>query len=254
VKRTRKALGIIFAALLTSVAAAQQPALTAEQIVANMAARNAQRAARLQGYQSTRFYELDYSGFPGSRHATMTVRVNFVAPKKEFTIVSLDGSKLLQDRVLRRLIETEKEADNDKDRAATALNGDNYDFKLLGVEYVALSPAEGATPPSTAANMLESTPAGRRCYVLQVIPKRNHKLLYRGTIWVDAHDFAVARIAAGPAKNPSFWISSTEIEHQYGKHGEFWLPATNRSVTKVRLGGRATLTINYGQYENIRAE
>jgi hypothetical protein len=97
-------------------------------------------------------------------------------------------------------------------------------------------------------------PGGRPCYVLQVIPKRNQKLLYRGIIWVDASDFAVARIAAEPAKNPSFWISSTEIEHQYGKYGEFWLPAMNRSVTRVRLGGRAVLTINYGLYENIRAE
>ena len=67
--------------------------------------------------------------------------------------------------------------------------------------------------------------------------------------WVDAADFAVARIEAAPAKNLSFWISSTAIHHKYTKTGDFWLPAKNESDTEVRLGGRAVLTIDYGVYD-----
>ena len=33
------------------------------------------------------------------------------------------------------------------------------------------------------------------------------------------------------------------------KNGEFWLPEHNQSETDVRLGGRATLTIDYGAYK-----
>jgi hypothetical protein len=33
------------------------------------------------------------------------------------------------------------------------------------------------------------------------------------------------------------------------KIGDFWLPAHNKSVTQVRLGGAATLTIDYTDYQ-----
>ena len=64
-----------------------------------------------------------------------------------------------------------------------------------------------------------------------------------------AEDFAVARIEAEPAKNPSFWTKNTKIEHRYVKVNDFWLPARNHSLTSVRLGGRADLTIEYLDYQ-----
>jgi ribonuclease HI len=73
--------------------------------------------------------------------------------------------------------------------------------------------------------------------------------LYRGRVWVDDKDFAVCRIEAEPAKNPSFWIRKTAIRHTYEKVGEFWLPVENQSVSDTRLDGRATLTIKYTDYE-----
>ena len=69
-----------------------------------------------------------------------------------------------------------------------------------------------------------------------------------GRIWVDATDFAVMRIEAEPAKNPSFWTKETQIEQIYSKVGDFWLPRSNRSTTTVRLGGHASFTIDYGEY------
>jgi hypothetical protein len=51
----------------------------------------------------------------------------------------------------------------------------------------------------------------------------------------------VVRIKAEPAKNPSFWTRSTRIEHRYVKVNDFWLPAHNRSLTSVRLGGSPIL-------------
>jgi hypothetical protein len=33
------------------------------------------------------------------------------------------------------------------------------------------------------------------------------------------------------------------------KAGDFWLPAKLRSETKVRIGGGAAFTIDYGTYE-----
>jgi hypothetical protein len=82
-----------------------------------------------------------------------------------------------------------------------------------------------------------------------VEPRIPSKLLYRGRIWVDSRDFAVCRIEAEPSKNPSFWIKKTAIHHSYLKIGDFWLPAKNESVSAVRGGGRAVLTIRYQSYE-----
>jgi hypothetical protein len=68
-------------------------------------------------------------------------------------------------------------------------------------------------------------------------------------VWIDAQDFAVTRVQAHPAESPSFWIKTTEIQHSYQKVGEFWLPRVNLSESKVRFGGKADLTIDYGTYE-----
>src|SRR4030095_95489 len=79
-------------------------------------------------------------------------------------------------------------------------------------------------------------------------PLTKNNLLYRGRIWVDAEDFAVVRIEAAPAKNPSFWTKETKIEQAYAKGGDFGLPLPNRSSSAIRLGGHAYSTIDYQDY------
>jgi hypothetical protein len=91
-------------------------------------------------------------------------------------------------------------------------------------------------------------------YVLIVEPKTKDRFLYRGRIWVDAEDFAVVRLEAEPAKNPSFWTKSNEVEQVYMKVNDFWLPSRNHSVTTIRLGGRAELTIQYNNYQITGAD
>jgi hypothetical protein len=75
------------------------------------------------------------------------------------------------------------------------------------------------------------------------------KFLIRGKIWVDAADFAVVKMETQPAKNPSFWISQTRIHYTGAKTDGFWFPQRLLSETRVRIGGTAVLTINYGTYE-----
>jgi hypothetical protein len=202
-------------------------ALTADEIVTQMQRHNQIRADDLKHYQSLRHYEVRYKGL-ATIAAKMDVEANYdSASGKTFRIVSQSGSGFLVDKVLKRLIETEKDASSDK--KSTALTSANYKFHLKGTESV----------------------AGRPAYILDVDPLVPTKYLYRGKIWIDAIDFAVAKIEAAPAKNPSFWISSTAIHHQYTKTEGFWLPEQNRSETKVRLGGTAVLTIDYGTYQVV---
>ena len=202
--------------------------MSAEEIVARLERNNAQRAAALRAYDGKRSYRLTYHGFPSNREAEIEVAAHYQAPEsKSFDVVSESGSKMLQSKVLLRLLESEREAARAQNQRQTALTTDNYTFTLLG------------SRPSSYGG----------CYRLSVEPRRDNKFLYRGEICVNAADFAVETIDAEPARNPSFWIKQTRIEHRYQKIGPFWLPASNRSVTSVRLGGTATLSIVYSGYE-----
>ena len=189
---------------------------------------NSERAQALRAYHGTRVYRVEYHGFPGTRSARMVVQVKYESPgTKEFIIQSATGSKLVLDKVFKKLLEAEKEALDAEIQRRSALTDDNYRFTLIGCE----SRSSGAT------------------YVLRVEPRTKDKFLYRGRIWVDAEDFAVVRLEAEPAKNPSFWTKKAEIVQVYMKVNGFWLPAYNHSVTAIRLGGHAELTIDYKDYE-----
>lgn len=202
--------------------------LSAEEVVTRLVQRNLERARALEAYQGTRTYRLEYHGFPGSRSAEMVVDVKYRTPgTKEFTIRSEKGSQIVIERVFKRMLQSEKEAVSEENQSHIALNQDNYHFVLTGHE---------------------ATPAGS-FYMLSVEPRTNNKLLYRGRIWVDAQDFAVTRIEGAPAKNPSFWTKETKIVQVYTKVGDFWLPASNRSTSSIRLGGQANFTIDYQNYQ-----
>ena len=158
----------------------------------------------------------------------MQVEATYRAPnEKTFKVLSETGSKLLIKHVLLKLLESEEEAQEERNRKALELSPANYEFKLETTEH---------------------TPAGD-FYVLEVKPRKKTKYVYSGKIWVDARDFGVARMEGTPATNPSFWVSHVEIQYQWSKVDGFWLPMHNYSVTNVRLGGRAVLNINYSDYQ-----
>src|SRR5579859_2113610 len=80
--------------------------LSAEQVVETLVRMNLERAQALLAYQSTRVYRLEYKGFPGGRTAEMVVKVKYQAPAtKEFEVISQTGSKMLIDRVFKKLLQ-----------------------------------------------------------------------------------------------------------------------------------------------------
>jgi outer membrane lipoprotein-sorting protein len=222
----------VFAPVARLAGADTGAALSANQVVDNLVRKNQERAQALLHSEATRVYRLVYHGFPADREAEMTVQATYDKPStKEFKVISQSGSKLIQERVFKKLLDTEKEATQPAVSARSQLNHDNYDFELAGYE------------PSEKGGQ----------YVLRVTPKVKSKYVYGGKVWVDATDFAVTRIEAEPAQNPSFWTKKNEIHHEYKKIDGFWLPTRNESVSYIRLGGRATLTIEYTDYHVTNA-
>jgi hypothetical protein len=132
---------------------------------------------------------------------------------------------MLCDKVLKRAVESEMEAQQEK--GLSALTPANYKFHLAGIESL----------------------SGRPAFILDVEPLVASKFMYKGKIWVDAAEYALVKIEAEPAKNPSFWISRTRIQQTFAKTSDFWLPERNRSESKVRIGGTAVFAIDYGAYQ-----
>ena len=215
-----------------STSSVKGASLPVEEVVRNLQQKNALRAAALDGFVGTRVYRMEYRGFPNDHDAEMTVSVSYHAPDaKQFSVLSEKGSKFIIDHVFKKLLEGEQEAANAENRRRTALSTENYDFSLVGYE---------------------NSPEGGQ-YILGLLPKTRNKFLYRGKIWVDGKDFAVVRMEGEPGKNPSLWIKKTEISHRYVKVNDFWLTAENHTESLVRLGGRATLSIEYRDYKITKA-
>ena len=201
------------------------PTPTTAQIIEQMLRHDQRQAKTLQNYEGQRHYSVVYRGFTRTITANIDVEVTYDASSgKTFHIISQEGSGMLCEKVLKRALDSEREASLDK--SSTALNSTNYKFQFVGTDRVGDRPA----------------------YALSVEPISPSKFLYKGKIWVDATEFAVAKMEVQPAKNPSFWISRTLIHHTNQMTNGFWLPEQNQSETKVRIGGTATMSIDYQSY------
>ncbi|SFS20628.1 outer membrane lipoprotein-sorting protein [Granulicella pectinivorans] len=199
----------------------------AADILAQVVKKNRERQAMLGAYCSDRVYRIEYRGVGGLHTARMEVHAEYRAPGvKHFTVTSETGSKAFGDKVLRRLIESEEESSKAENQVQMMVSADKYDATLVGREAI----------------------RGVNAWVLDVKPKEPSKFNYDGRIWVSQDDLAIMRVVGHPAKNPSWLVNRTDFDSEYQRVGIFWLMAKNTTVSHVRVGGEATLTIDYGKY------
>jgi len=196
----------------------------ADQIAAQISERDRDRQVSIGAYSYTSTYVLQNK----DRHAEMVVRWTRRADGgKRFVILSEQGDGGVRKHVFHRLLEAEVEASRPEQQAQTRITTENYSFRLAGTE----------------------TLAGRDAFVIDIEPKSQNKYLTRGRIWVDACDYAVVRVEGAPAHKVSFWTKNVSFVQTFEKNGNWWLPASNHSLTDARLFGLADLTIEYSDYE-----
>jgi hypothetical protein len=224
---------ILSAALFLAVTQGDpSPSLTAPEILDRMAQADNNRVSALAGYSGVRHYRFENK--KSGKTAEMTVHMSCGKDGvKTFEVVSEGGSGFVRSHIIRKMIEAESESSQKGERKESRIIPENYEFRLIGTE----------------------DSDGRSSYVLEIDPKKPTKFSIRGRIWVDAQDFAIARIEGQPAKNPSFWIRSVKVEQTYGRTGQFWLPALNHSVAQARVFGATEVVIEYSDYKtNVREE
>ena len=228
---TRWSLSTLILLLLRVPVSGQQVTvsapLTADEVIRRVAEKNEARTKALESYSSLRTYHLECHCV-SHKKADMLVRADYFAPnKKVFTIVSESGSGTVRNKVFKKLLEAEQESMREENQQRTAITPENYTFQLSDYE-------------KTDTNEF---------YVLDAQPLSKNKFLFRGHIWVSAKDFAITRVEGEPAVNPSWWTVKTDFKRSYQKIGDFYLPESNQSETKVRVFGTAVLTIEYREYQ-----
>jgi len=195
------------------------------ELFSKLVERNEERTRRLRQYNGIRQYELRND--QGKLAARTVVRMEYRAPDiKIFNTVSEEGSRWIRTFVFNRLMKNEAEAAAGREKRDSSITPHNYAFRFAG----------------------EEDAEGYPCYRVEAIPKRKDKYLFEGNVWIDSRDFAVVKIVAHPARNPSFWIKRVDWVRRYGKVGDFWLPVKDETVTDIRIFGVKHLSIDYRDY------
>lgn len=212
--------------LLTSLAsfAAELPATN--EVVARFVENETVRRASLSEYSVTAHYHLENK----SRRADMLVRwTRLTNGEKRYQVISEAGDPAVRVHVFHKLLNAEVEASHSSEQERARITPANYSFQLVGTESV----------------------DGRQAYLLILTPKTDSKFLTSGRVWIDAQDYAVIRVEGRPAHTVSFWTKSVSFVQTFARAGQFWLAATNHSVTDARLFGLADLTIEYADYRFV---
>jgi negative regulator of sigma E activity len=209
--------------MISALNALAGQAPTAEQIVQRMMEHDQTRQCSLRAYTWTSHYVLDNK----ERHAEMMVQwTRQPDGTKRYEVAYEHGDGGIRDHVFHKLLESEVEASQPTLQARNRLNDKNYEFRLTGSEEV----------------------NGRLAYVLEVEPRTESRYLINGRVWIDATDFAVVQVEGSPSKRPSFWTNSVGFVQTFEKHGDYWVVASNRSVTYAKLFGKADLVIKHSNY------
>ena len=211
----QRMIGVLFLYMGVATCASAQTARIIppiERIVAGMARARAENQARFRSYIVTRDYKL-FGKEESKSKSHVIADISFVPPAtKTYAIQKANGTGL-GETIVRRMLMSEVEIA--KDYTSTDFSRENYDFRFI----------------------LEENVGGRRCYVLELLPRRKDKNLLQGKIWVDAGTYLPRRVEGSPIKTPSWWLRSLRFELSYGEVGGMWLQTALEATATVRVFG-----------------
>jgi hypothetical protein len=217
---------LCFVALMLPMAMAA-PRLTASTPNTAEAAEQSMRQFLAQGdephaYKATRRIEARHRGNVGWIEATTEYSP---ATGFRYTITGEGGSDQLRDKVLRKILEGEREAVAKGEVGRATLAPCNYEFQPAGVDDTGL------------ANVL-------------LAPRRKEHMLVNGTMFLRPVDGELVRVQGRLAKSPSFWVKSVDIVRSYDRINGAVVPVALDTTAQVRMFGTATLRMTY-DYDEI---
>ena len=137
-----------------------------------------------------------------------------------YAITAEGGSSYIRSKVLRAVLDGEREVIAKGETARSSLDLVNYSFQANGID------------DNGFANVLLS-------------PRRKERVLVKGMMALNVADGALVRLQGRLAKNPSFWLKNVDIVRIYERVGGTVVPVNLETKAQVRFLGNATLHMTY---------
>ncbi len=141
-----------------------------------------------------------------------------------YEVVSEGGSPYIRSRVLRALLEGEKEALERGEPGRSALAAANYEFE-----------SEGLDPTGLVK--------------VGLVPRRKEGVLVAGAMFLTPGDGELVRVEGRLARNPSFWVKHVDIVRSYARIGGAVVPVEMESRAQLRMLGPASMRMTYDYTE-----
>ena len=163
--------------------------------------------------------KLDHEGW-------MDAWTEFDASGFRYQIVSERGSDKVRNKVLRALLNRERELIASGDFGRGDLTAENYEF------------GEETSGPGVTYVLLK--------------PKRKDVMLVDGRM-VLSRDGDLLRVEGLLSKNPSFWTTQVYVTRHYARVDGVRVPIATESLAKIRFVGRSRLDVKY-EYESVNGQ
>lgn len=137
-----------------------------------------------------------------------------------YEITAEGGSGYIRSKVLKAVLEGERQVIAQGEAAHSSLDLVNYRFQANGID------SDGH------ANVLLS-------------PRRKERVLVSGMMALNATDGALVRVEGRLAKSPSFWVKSVDIVRSYQRIDGKVVPVSLETRAQLRFLGEATLRMTY---------
>jgi hypothetical protein len=145
-----------------------------------------------------------------------------------YSIVAQGGSERIQRRVLKAVLEGERESSTGSEWRKGTLSRDNYEFNFGG-------------------------PAGDGMLRLQLLPRRRDPRLVLGSALLTAQSGNLVRVEGRLSKSPSFWVRSVNVARSYSPVGGMMMPVAIESTADVRIAGTSVFSMTY-DYQMVNGQ
>jgi hypothetical protein len=144
-----------------------------------------------------------------------------------YEVVGEGGSDYIRRKVLRKMLDGEREAIAIGQPGRVALSPANYRFSVMSDD--------------------------GQVAKLQIVPLRADTLLVNGTVTVEAGTGDLLSVEGRLAKNPSFWTNRVDVSRRYGRIAGVRVPLRVESTASVKIVGTSEFSMDY-EYASINGD
>jgi hypothetical protein len=141
-----------------------------------------------------------------------------------YEITAEGGSGSVRSKVLRAVLDGERDLIAQGGMARSSLARSNYEFQPDGLD------ADGLVK-------------------VLLSPRRRERILVSGTMFLTPVDGDLVRVEGRLAKSPSFWIKTVDIVRSYRRVEDVVMPVAVESTARLRFLGDGTFRMTYAYSE-----